>query len=63
MYPPLRTEDIDHVWLLIWQNDLPAAGESTASALMTLEHHHNEAVAHRVVGLRQVDDAAIAGPS
>ena len=47
---------------LIWQNDLRAAGDSAASALMTLEHHDNEAVAHRVMGLRHVDDAAIGGP-
>jgi hypothetical protein len=50
------------MWLLFWQNDLSAAGDAAASALMTLERHDNEAVAHRVVGLRQVDDAAVGGP-
>ena len=62
MYPPMpRAEDIDDLWLLVLQNHL-SAGDAAASVLMTLEHHGHEAVAHRVVGLRQVDDAAIGGP-
>jgi hypothetical protein len=54
-------EDLDHAWLLICQDDLFAAG-GAAAALMSLGHQDIEAVAHRVVGLRRVGDAAIGGP-
>lgn len=43
------------------QDDLSTAVGAAAFMLMTLERQDIEAVAHRVVELLQVDDAAIGG--
>ena len=63
MYPPLSLEDLDHAWLLICQDELSTAVGAVAFVLMTLERQDIEAIAHRVVELVQVDDAAIGGSS
>jgi hypothetical protein len=40
-------EDLDHAWLRICQDECSTAGSAAALALMTLEHRHVGAIAHR----------------
>jgi hypothetical protein len=48
-------EDLDHAWLRICQDECSTAGSAAALALMTLEHRHVGAIAHR--GIRAVAEA------
>ena len=43
----MSQEDLDHAWLRICQDELSTAGSAAALALMTLEHQHIGAIAHR----------------
>lgn len=47
MYPLSSQEDLAHAWLRICQDELSTAGSAAALALMTLEHQHIGAIAHR----------------